>query len=73
MLVILHIQIQTSFDPYKLQLATAMLHPLRRFTTDSSGRTRTAQRRLSTTYDVCGEAGKLAKPKVDEALAQVPS
>eukprot|EP00913_Durusdinium_trenchii_P001488 g1376.t1 len=42
-----------------------------RFTTDSSGRTRTAQRRLSTTYDVCGEAGKLAKPKVDEALAQV--
>ncbi|CAK9114439.1 Hypothetical protein SCF082_LOCUS53019 [Durusdinium trenchii] len=42
-----------------------------RFTTDSSGRTRTAQRRLSTTYDVCGEAGRLAKPKVDEALAQV--
>ena len=43
-----------------------------RFSSDTTGRTRTAVRRLATApYSVCGEAYKISKPKVDEAHQQV--
>eukprot|EP00435_Cladocopium_sp_Y103_P036524 s840_g9.t1 len=43
-----------------------------RFSSDATGATRTAARRLATApYSVCGEAYNMAKPKVEEAHAQV--
>lgn len=42
-----------------------------RFSSDTTGKTRTARRLATAPYSVCGEAYKISKPKVDEAHQQV--